>query len=635
MIGDKVSMILTGFLVLQLSQLILSQEQSFITQPRNTFALLGESATFYCRIADKSGLVFWLKDSHIFARENQPQLGSSEGETPRAIFGNTTLGEYNLQLTGVAKKDQGRYECKVTSSVGTQSNLTSQPALLNVIDFPVEEFPVCVLSINDALTEGDVVELTCAYLNNSTTRPALSWERLDTPALLSNTKQVYRDGYFIRRHTITLTYKDDMSTYQCIASTPGRVTRSCTTGVLDVQHRPIVSITPTVLLAKTGDNARFSCRTSAANPSLVTYQWYYRGNAVNALSDGIDLIENAEGDPEILISNLVVPTGEVSVICEVTNTVGSSSAESLIRQEDAALVYITSEELLLWLIPCSVVVTLILLLLFIAIMTLDLCPCCRTCCNKKGGRRRVLSPNSLNSTWSAAENYGMSPSPNRSRRLSEPDSTDFYVTRAIRTPPPVDQTLNTSHHNSSGESRPHSKHTPSPNYRTPSSNYRTTSPNYYQSTPNGRLETDRIRPEETTGHQQYQQRRTRNRDHFRRGGSPPSAGMNRSNSHAEYSDIQIPTRNSGLSDSGLDFAASSSMDSRSPTPRGERMVYAQIVHNRGDESREATSRQGPPSPGAPSAGDPLPTSSTSNHRSTLEVPEHGMHRARSVELPPM
>ncbi len=461
-------LILIGLLVALLSQMVLSQEQSFTIQPRNTFALLGESATFYCRIADKTGIVFWVKDSQIFAHENRQQLGSSDA-TPRAIFGNTTLGEYNLQLTGVAKKDQGRYECKVTSSAGTQStSLTSQPALLTVMDFPLDEFPLCVMSIRDTLTGGDVVELTCAYLNNSTTRTALTWERLDTPALLSNTKQVSRDGYYIRRHTITLSFEDDMSTYQCIASTPGKDTRSCTTGTLDVQHRPVVSITPTLLTAKTGDNARFTCHTSSANPSPVSYQWYYRGRAVNRVSEGIDLLENVGGDPQILINNLVVPTGEISVTCEVTNDVGSTQAIGVIRQEDAELVYITNEELLLWLIPCSVVVALVVLLLFIAIVTLDLCPCCRTFCNKKGGGRRVLSPDrSLNSTWSAAENYGMSPSPTRSRRLSEPDSTDFYVTRAIRTPTFIDQTQNTSHHNSTGESHPHSNHTPSPNCRTP------------------------------------------------------------------------------------------------------------------------------------------------------------------------
>ncbi|XP_038078083.1 uncharacterized protein LOC119745646 [Patiria miniata] len=641
--------LMVGVLVLSVA----GQEQRFTAQPRDTYVLPGESATLYCHVANKTGIVFWEKDSTILFKENGPGSGFSGPSTPWAIFGDASQGEFNLQLIEVSMIDQGLYVCKVTSSSGPQAaNLTSSAALLTVLDLPREEFPLCVMSIRDALTQDDVVELTCAYLNNSTTRTTLTWERLSTPADLSNSQQISReDGYFIKRHTITLGVEDDASSYQCIASRLGRDPLSCTTGILNVRHRPVITVSPLFLPAKTGDDARFTCSLSSANPPTVTYQWYYRGAAVTTSSSGIDLIQTSEGDSQILINNLEDPTGGISVVCEATNEVGTSRVEGLISLEETEIATISSEELILWLVPISVMVTIVVLLIFLGIVVLDCCPCCYTFCNKKG-RRRPLSPDrSMNSTWSGAENYGMSPSP-MARRLSDADSTDFYVTRAIRTPHP-DETRDTSHHNSSGESRARSDrytdHRPQSNYRTPSPNYRSRSPNYrtpspetqtpspdyYHSTPNGRplISRDQSRHPDTRLH--YEQRRPRNdrtRDHFRRSGQPANGSIQPADS-----DIRSATRNSALSDSGLDFNASSSMDSRSPTPRDDRVVYAQIMRNRTDDgqpdrTRSTESRTENASPDLP-AGTPLPTSSTSRPRSALEVPTEGMHRAHSVELP--
>ncbi|XP_022081832.1 uncharacterized protein LOC110974474 [Acanthaster planci] len=625
---------------------VAGQEQHFVNEPRNTYILPGESATLYCRVANKTGILFWEKDSTILFKENGPEAGLSGPSTSWAVFGDASQGEYNLQLLGVSKSDQGSYVCMVTSSSGPKAaNLTSSEALLTVLDLPTDGAPLCVLSIRDALTEDDVVDLTCAYHSNPSTETTLTWERLNTPADLSNSRQVLRDdGYLIKRHTVTLSAQDDADSYQCIASSPGKESSSCTTGFLSIRHRPIITISPLFLPAKAGDDVRFTCSLTTANPPTVTFQWYYSGAAVTTSSTGIDLIQTPGGDSQILVNNLVDQLGGIPVVCEATNEVGSTTVEAMISFEETQIATISREELILWLVPMSVMVAIVVLLIFLAIAVLDCRPFCHTFCNKS---RRPLSPDrSMNSTWSAAENFGMSPSP-MVRRLSDADSTDFYVTRAIRTSRPDDDTRdnNTSHESRARFDR-NANHRPQ---RTPSPNYRNCSPddgtsprnthipsqNYYHSTPIGRplIISDESRRSGTRHH--YEQRRPRNertRDHYRRSGQPSNSG-----SQPADSEIRSATRNSALSDSGLDFNASCSIDSRSPTPRDDLVVYAQIMQNRtghiesgrnqSSASRtENTSLELPP-------GTPLPSSSTSHQRSTLDVPTEGMHRAHSVELP--
>jgi hypothetical protein len=79
------------------------------------------------------------------------------------------------------------------------------------------------------------------------------------------------------------------------------------------------------------------------------------------------------------------------------------------------------------------------------------------------------------------------------------------------------------------------------------------------------------------------------------------------------------------------------VDSRSPTPRDDRVVYAQIMRNRKDggesgDNPSSASRAEDTSPDVPPR-DTLPSTSTSQQRSTLDVPTEGMHRAHSAELP--
>lgn len=558
-----------------------AQQQSFEVSPKPTFVIPGQSATFYCKINNKSGVLYWEKNGRLLTLENQR---FSATPTNWAIFGNMGDGEYNLQIVNVQKEDAGEYCCKVTQPTGGV-NLTSDPVQLTVVDLPEDQdFPMCLMSVRETLVEGYVVDFTCIIHDPSSTAE-LRWQRLDTPLTIIPNVQQSLDDYTQLKQTVTMSAVDHNAQYQCIyTSGDGEFigSRSCSTGILTVMHRPTITITPSVYSAVNGATARFTCHMDSAYPGSVAYKWRYRERDISASEHRFEFVVGAGAsssstadntEQELIMSDITSGDDGWRVICQVSNAVGTSEVSSVIRINFETVNQITLDEFLQWLIPIGCLTALLLISILIVIALYNVCPCCK----KPRG-------NTKNYSWSSSDHL----SNGGTRRDSDTSSAgvDYYMTRQIRSSSRNDNSVRTP--------------TPSPipqvnHGYSGSPNMSPIPPNSASPLPPNQISAISLSPDMADNGHMYKQRKTRgerDRRHVRR--EPQMRRKNTGPKQLIYADLDLNGNNNGrgggngarngvrpstgFSDSGLDFA-NSSVDSRAATPQEERIVYARIVRS--------------------------------------------------------
>ncbi len=566
---------------------ITSAEQHFAISPRSTYVLEGESATLYCKVNNKSGVLYWEKDGAILTIETEVFRGTPNNV---AVFGDTGMGEYHLQILNTRSSDAGVYVCKVAPTETGTANLTSDPATLWLSNFPDrdQKFPKCITSVVENLVENYTVDFTCVIYDSEA---ELRWQRMTTPLNdQSSGSEVHKskNGYTMLIQKMTMSPSDHDAQYQCIYTSSGfSGSRSCSTGSLTVQHRPVLRVTPTLYSALPGENAQFTCHLDSAypEPNGPPFIWSYKGNSIRRSENRYEFLVATNGDEVMTLNDLNGGDDGWTVGCSASNPVGLSKATAMIRvnlSDDNPI--ITKSKFLRWLIPISVLTTALLLAILIAIALFDCC----YCCYRKRSRSQY--------DWSA-DNLAAS-----TRRGSDISSlpADYYLTRQIRTSSRNDSRTTTPRPmNYPGSGQPVSPIPPS-----------STSP-----PPDPRLMTISRSPQDVPDGHLYRQRKTRgerDRNHIRR------EPMRRRNTGVKknlvYADLDFSNNNgngrisgNGLSaDSGLDFATSS-VDSRSVTPQ-ERIVYARIVSNSSsptDNRRLSSRRSGSITPGiSPPPGTP-------------------------------
>ncbi|XP_072019371.1 uncharacterized protein [Amphiura filiformis] len=594
---DSIKLLVFVLFCMNFATLALSAEQSFSVSPRTTYVIRGETATFYCKIKDKTGVLYWEHNGAILSLENQ-FFGTPSN---KAIFGDAGAGEYNLQIVNVKSTDGGVYVCKVADT-GRSNNLTSEPATLWLKELPPQDqdFPLCLTSIRENLVENYIVDFTCVIYDSDA---ELSWQRKNTPldATIQNVQKT-KNGYSMLMQTMTLSSADHTAQYQCIYTSRGSTgSRSCSTGTLTVQHRPVLRLTPNLFSAQVGDSARFTCHIDSSYPELDSesdespFTWTYKEHTIFPSENRYDFLVATNGDEELTVNNLNGGDDGWYVVCSASNIVGLSEASAMIRvnlSDDKPT--LSKGEFLRWLIPITVLVTALLLALLLVIALFDVCYCCY---------RRKSKPHDY--SWSSDHLPTTA-----TRRGSDISSlpVDYYLTRQIRTSSRNDSRTPTP--------RPYQMHYPGSGQPVSPIPASSTSP-----PPDPRLSTISRSPQDVPDGHLYRQRKTRGerdrnhirQNHIRRKNTGPHQNNNKNLVYADldFSENAGHHRNGGVSangmsaDSGLDFA-NSSVDSRSVTPQ-ERIVYARIVRSDSTSptSRHVPSRQSNFSPGiSPPPGTP-------------------------------
>lgn len=399
--------------------------QSFEVQPGDTTVLIGESFTLYCTVAGKTGVTYWDKDNVTFAVPGDGQRPASDRW---AVFGDQDSGEYNLQVLQAQQNDEGTYMCKSTGSEPGENEITSSPADVTVMPPPpTGSNPICLTSTTGNLMEGDPVDFTCAFAptdgdDNSTT---VSWERsgprVNQLSALPLSSIVGREGYVVRKMTVTITIADHLASYTCsVFDGAAAETTTCSTGSLLVQHSPIVEMSPVSIDTTEGNNATFTCSLISAYPTDISYEWYYLGQVVQPGGDKL-ILGNATDGRTLRILDLSGNDDGAQVTCIVSNNLGSGTASSVITLSERP--FDLERDILIWLIPLGAIALVLMLVSLLAIYLLD-CRLLAKCCDKRK-YNNVQGPTSR--TWSMA-NLAMT------LRSTGPVNIEdeYFIARSIR-----------------------------------------------------------------------------------------------------------------------------------------------------------------------------------------------------------
>lgn len=106
----------------------------FVEQPRDTYALMGQSALINCVLANKKGLVFWSENNNIVASENWP-ADSKEPREMRVSDWPADNEAKNYALLIKRAKNDVKYKCKI-SSLSSGATLESREISFRVVKAP-------------------------------------------------------------------------------------------------------------------------------------------------------------------------------------------------------------------------------------------------------------------------------------------------------------------------------------------------------------------------------------------------------------------------------------------------------------------------------------------------------------------
>ncbi|XP_033641701.1 kin of IRRE-like protein 3 [Asterias rubens] len=288
--------------------------QSFQEEPSDTAVMIGEAVVVLkCIVTETSGHILWFKGVDFIAGDTDPLINNF----PRFSFvGNTSLGEYNLQIENVILEDDGEYLCHVISSEAEIPVLTSRPAKLTIQKIP--EPPTIYPS--DAILPvvvGVSTNLTCQAIRANPVAE-IKWLRAEAEVAATHTRawfDVDPSGKLMNvASTLILspTVEDHSLVFVCEVSHMALGTPRKLAVILDVQHAPVVVVESTPSEIREDMTVFFRCVVDA-NPRSVTYTWVKNDEPISGAE---------KSQLELLMTK---DDHMVSISCTATNAIGSTT----------------------------------------------------------------------------------------------------------------------------------------------------------------------------------------------------------------------------------------------------------------------------------------------------------------------
>ncbi|XP_071801172.1 uncharacterized protein [Asterias amurensis] len=264
----------------------------FSTSPTDTTAAVGYSVTIYCSIANRGNYqVFWniVKNASGDAIPEEFTLGPFTNEHAsyaRFQIVGDVIGEYNLRISNVSKKDAGRYVCLVHDPSNGMASAIESGVSLTVLDSaeaPDIGYPKCQRDPlgNSVLTsgqyiKGDILELTCTS-KGGVPLAELSWEVVYSNGLKERllSKTLVIGDEVMTTTSLELTSLHHQSYFKCTEEHPLMEPQTCMTpftgseSLLDVLYTPEVDMSPNVVNVMILDTVKvtMSC-TAHGNPPI-------------------------------------------------------------------------------------------------------------------------------------------------------------------------------------------------------------------------------------------------------------------------------------------------------------------------------------------------------------------------------
>ncbi|XP_033121854.1 uncharacterized protein LOC117120868 [Anneissia japonica] len=250
-------------------------------EPRNETVLIGKTVTLHCAInSTHNGKVYWivLLDGQYLSIGNSIREKLDPNIRARyAIVGNSSAGEFHLQIKNVSKSDEKTFLC---AYIGT-TPLPPRQAKLTVLVPPSKDFPKCVTDPPGELSVGQEVTIACISLGGDPpTR--LEWQRHDGKPSISKVGRY--------AHTFTLKPKDNGMVFTCIGRSKALdKPRSCQ--LMPLRIPPVAVVHQQFQPARIGMAASFSCKGEAV-PHVKQYYWTLGDQLITKTPGVFDLRDN-------------------------------------------------------------------------------------------------------------------------------------------------------------------------------------------------------------------------------------------------------------------------------------------------------------------------------------------------------
>ncbi|CAG0894859.1 unnamed protein product [Darwinula stevensoni] len=250
-----------GTLLSRKAKLQVASLLRFDEEPSDKDVLLGEKALFVCSIqATPSPTILWLKNGQPLTLDASRMLLLPSG---------------SLEIDGVTKSDEGRYQCNATNIANSRLSreaalqVITDPDLLNAPRQP--EFiskPKSTVAI-----EGQNVTLDCVA--NGSPAPWITWLKDGTSLDMANL-----DSRFVKLGSGSLliihVQEADSGTYQCRAY--NKEDSIDASALLDVQVAPRFEKKPTSQIAKEKQDIELECEVYGRPEPTV--EWYKNGELI-------------------------------------------------------------------------------------------------------------------------------------------------------------------------------------------------------------------------------------------------------------------------------------------------------------------------------------------------------------------
>ncbi|XP_070568854.1 uncharacterized protein [Ptychodera flava] len=300
-----------------------TSDHVFIEEPRSTTVLLDDTVSLICRVNTS------LPQTQVSWRNSKNnEINANTAHKHNFRMKSDWLGQYDLEIIGVALEDADSYYCTVKSG---SENHYSRVAALSVRQEVVMNKLSCFVSINEHLKERDNVVLNCAM---RTDNPNLSlfWEKNGRRTFVGVSERWPGDSMLtVRKLELELTLDDDQSEYRCVAVTStGIMQTACVLDPLNVQYIPKVTIVPSPK-QYSGYKTTYTCR-ATGNPDPYKYEWYV-SNVKLPMNDLARYGLSADGKVMTISESTKGDNGQ-QLRCDVTNDMGTGQGFHIMKLDD-------------------------------------------------------------------------------------------------------------------------------------------------------------------------------------------------------------------------------------------------------------------------------------------------------------
>ncbi|CAB4058946.1 Irregular chiasm C-roughest protein [Lepeophtheirus salmonis] len=286
-------------------------EQSFIREPSDQIAIVGEHVTLPCRVVNKKGELQWTRDGFGLGVER-----NLTGFSRYHMIGSDEEDDWTLDINPVDLEDDAEFQCQVGAAENTPP-IRSRDAVLTVLVPPSK--PIIHPSGDFLRTvEGKGVEIVCESRGG---KPAaeITWFDSQNEVVregVQTFQELAEDGKrFNTKSILKFVAKAEShheKNFTCQAQNSADRQPHSVSINLQVHYPPKVNLQQTDPMIKEGSSAKFSCN-AHANPSQMSYNWYISGKLVPEAKKRDYIINSVDRR----LHNAIIR-------CDVTNSIGKT-----------------------------------------------------------------------------------------------------------------------------------------------------------------------------------------------------------------------------------------------------------------------------------------------------------------------